>query len=338
MLNLQTPIIAEIAQAHDGSLGILHSYIDALAGTGVQIVKFQLHIAEAESSELETFRVPFSYVDKTRKEYWKRMEFSLDRWRGIKSHCEEKGMEFLATPFSIAAVDWLEELQVKRYKVGSGDIGNLLLLDRISQTGKPVILSSGMSDWKELQQAVDLFKSGHTDLSVMQCTTAYPCPPEDTGLGLIPEMKSRFQIPVGYSDHSATIAAGIAAVALGADLLEVHVTFDRRMFGPDSKASLTIDEVRQLCEAVAFVERAREKTKLKEDAQRFQELKTLFGKSLSVNKALIAGHVLQKEDLETKKPAGAGIPAADYRQLIGKKLKRDLQKYEFINWSDLADE
>ena len=159
MLNLQTPIIAEIAQAHDGSLGILHSYIDALAGTGVQIVKFQLHIAEAESSELETFRVPFSYVDKSRKEYWKRMEFNLDQWREIKSHCEEKGMEFLATPFSIAAVDWLEELQVKRYKIGSGDIGNLLLLDRISQTGKPVILSSGMSDWKELQQAVDWFTS-----------------------------------------------------------------------------------------------------------------------------------------------------------------------------------
>ena len=137
---MKTQLIAEIAQAHDGSLGILHSFIDALAETGVQTIKFQIHNAEAESSEFEKFRIPFSYVDKTRKDYWKRMEFSFGQWQDIKRHVEENDMEFLATPFSIAAVEMLERLHVNRYKVGSGDVNNLLLLDRIAQTVKPIIL------------------------------------------------------------------------------------------------------------------------------------------------------------------------------------------------------
>ena len=129
-------IIAEIAQAHDGSLGLLHSYIDALAETGVDAVKFQTHIAAAESSEFEQFRVPFSYVDKTRFDYWKRMEFTAEQWGGIKQHCENRGVEFISSPFSIAAVELLEKLNVKRYKIGSGEVSNTLLLDRIAPNKK----------------------------------------------------------------------------------------------------------------------------------------------------------------------------------------------------------
>ncbi len=143
-------IIAEIAQAHDGSLGIAHSFIDALKDTGVDAVKFQVHIAEAESSIYEPFRVKFSYEDATRYDYWKRMEFEPYQWSGLKKHCEECGLEFMASVFSNAAVDLLEKLGVKRYKIGSGEVSNLLLLDKIAYTGKPVILSSGMSSYEEL--------------------------------------------------------------------------------------------------------------------------------------------------------------------------------------------
>ncbi len=139
--------IAEIGQAHEGSLGILHSYIDALSSTGVSAIKFQMHIAEAESSEYEPFRVKFSYEDATRFDYWKRMEFTLEQWKGIKKHCDEVGLEFLCSPFSNLAVDWLEEIGVNRYKIGSGEVNNFLLLEKIAQTKKPIILSSGMSSF-----------------------------------------------------------------------------------------------------------------------------------------------------------------------------------------------
>src|SRR5690606_28216777 len=134
-------IIAEIGQAHEGSLGIAHSYIDALSKTGVDAVKFQVHIAEAESSEFEPFRIKFSTQDKTRFDYWKRMEFSLEQWQELKSHCEEAGVEFMVSTFSYAAVDLLDRLEVKRYKIGSGEVGNFLMLEKIAETGKPVILS-----------------------------------------------------------------------------------------------------------------------------------------------------------------------------------------------------
>ena len=121
-------IIAEIGQAHEGSLGIAHSYIDALSETGVNAIKWQMHIAEAESSSEEPFRVKFSYEDKRRIDYWKRMEFTLDQWRGIKEHCEDRGMEFICSPFSNAAVEALEQLGVSKYKIGSGEVNNFLLL------------------------------------------------------------------------------------------------------------------------------------------------------------------------------------------------------------------
>src|SRR6476620_1801526 len=128
-------IIAEIAQAHEGSLGIAHSYIDALKPTGVNVVKFQTHIAAAESSAFEPFRVKFSFEDETRYDYWKRMEFTPEQWAGLKKHCEDCGLEFISSPFSNAAVDLLESLNVKRYKIGSGEVTNRLMMEKIAKTG-----------------------------------------------------------------------------------------------------------------------------------------------------------------------------------------------------------
>ena len=129
-------IIAEIGQAHEGSLGIAHSYIDALFDAGVTAIKWQIHIAEAESSIHEPFRVKFSYEDKTRFDYWKRMEFTPEQWNGLKKHCETKGLEFISSPFSNAAVELVEKIGVKRYKVGSGEVSNFLMLEQIAKTGK----------------------------------------------------------------------------------------------------------------------------------------------------------------------------------------------------------
>ena len=328
-------LIAEIGQAHDGSLGLLHSYIDAVAQSGVHAIKFQMHIAEAESSIHEPFRVKFSYEDETRFDYWKRIEFTLDQWKEIKKHCDEVGLDFICSPFSNLAVEWLEEIDVKYYKIGSGEVSNLLLLERIVQTGKPIILSSGMSSFLELDNTIAFLKERNANFSILQCTTSYPTKPEQFGLNVIQELKNKYKVKVGFSDHSARIATNVAAVALGAEILEFHVVFDRNMFGPDAKSSLTFSEVKQLVEDVDLIAKTLQNPINKNDNQQFAELKSIFEKSLAVNKNLPSGHVLTFADLEAKKPKGYGIEAAQFKEIIGKKLNKNISQWSFLTDADI---
>ena len=332
-------IIAEIGQSHDGSLGIAHSYIDALANTGVTAVKFQTHIAEAESSDYETFRKKFSYEDSSRYDYWKRMEFTLDQWNGLKTHCEKVGLEFISSPFSNQAVDLLEKLGVLRYKIGSGDTNNFLMLEKIIQTKKPIILSTGMSSFKELDKSVNFIKQGKTDLSILQCTTSYPTLPGEWGLKLIPELIKRYGTRVGFSDHSGEAFALLSAVALGASILEFHVVFDKKIFGPDSASSIEIRDLTQLLNGVKKIKKEMvSKSNFKVDNSKFKSLKLIFEKSLAVNKNLKRGHVITFEDLESKKPFNRGIPAYDFQQIIGKKINKDLKKWNFLTSNDLNEQ
>lgn len=324
-------IIAEIGQAHEGSLGLALSYIDALAETGVDAVKFQVHIAEAESSEFEPFRIKFSQQDRSRYEYWKRMEFTPAQWKLIKSRCEEKGVEFLASPFSNASVDLLEELGVKRYKVGSGEVNNFLMLEKIARTGKPIILSSGMSSFSELDDTAKFLEEKNVQYSFLQCTTAYPTKPEQFGLNVIKELKERYKVPVGYSDHSARSETCIAAVALGAEILEFHAVFSRKSFGPDATSSLEIDEIAELVRAVKNISKALMHPVDKSVNEEYDDLKSIFEKSLAVNKVLKKGQVLRFEDLEAKKPKNKGVDASLFEQVIGRELNTDLKKWDFLN-------
>ncbi len=330
-------LIAEIAQAHEGSLGILHSYIDAVALTGVQAIKFQMHIAEAESSIHEPFRVKFSKEDNTRFDYWKRMEFTLNQWKEIKHHCDQVGLDFICSPFSNLAVDWLEEIGVKVYKIGSGEVNNFLLLKKIIQTGKPIILSSGMSSFSELDETVSFLKNNNVEFSILQCTTAYPTKPNQYGLNVITELKNKYQVPVGFSDHSAKIATSIAAVALGAEIIEFHVVFNRQMFGPDTIASLTLDETKVLVEGVNDIYSAIQNPVNKNNNDAFKEIKNIFEKSLAINKDLVMGHQITFEDLESKKPKGFGINAQNFINVIGKKLTANKSQWDFLNEEDLYD-
>ena len=328
-------IIAEIGQAHEGSLGIAHSYIDAMARAGVNAIKFQTHIAEAESSKFEPFRVKFSYEDDSRFDYWKRMEFSEEQWIGLKTHCDEVGIEFLSSPFSLAAVDMLERIGVKRYKVGSGEVNNHLMLEYLAKTGKPILLSSGMSTLEELDNSVALVKAYGTPLSIFQCTTSYPTKPENWGLNVIHEFKQRYKVPIGYSDHSGDIFACLFAAAQGAELFEFHAVYDKSMFGPDAKSSLTPAEVSKLVKGLRQYENSLLNPVDKNTNSQYTELKVIFEKSLAVNKDLPEGHVLRLEDLETKKPKGRGINAAEFQSILGAKLVRPLSKWDFLNKTDI---
>ena len=241
-------LIAEIGQAHDGSLGILHSYIDRLSKVGIKIIKFQMHIAEAESSEWEPFRINFSYEDDTRYDYWSRMSFSELEWKGIKEHCDSNEIEFLCTPFSMQSVDVLERLNVKRYKIGSADATNKLLLNKIAKTKKEVIMSTGMSNFEDLDCAVEIFKKHGVPFSLLYCVSKYPSTESDIDLNSVNILKERYDCQVGFSDHSGKIWPLVAASALGADKLEFHAVFDKEMFGPDASASLEIQEIHTLIE------------------------------------------------------------------------------------------
>jgi N-acetylneuraminate synthase len=265
------------------------------------------------------------------------MGFSLDQWKEIKAHCDEKNLEFMSSPFSNFAVDWLEDVGVKQYKIGSGEVSNLLLLERIAKTKKPVILSSGLSDWDELDKAVNFLKAKNIEVFVLQCTTSYPCPPEKWGLNMIQELKDKFNLTTGYSDHSGTPAACIAAASMGAEILEFHVVFDKRMFGPDASSSLCIDEVKYMAHAVRQIETAKNNPMQKEITTAHKELKVIFGKSLAVNKNLRKGDIIKVEDLEGKKPGDKGIPAKDFESVVGKKLKKDKNQWEFLNKEDFEE-
>jgi len=325
-----------VAQAHDGSLGLAHAFIDAIANAGADAVKFQTHIAREESTRREPWRVKFSPQDETRYEYWERMEFSPEQWRGLMQHAEERGLLFLSTPFSKAAVEMLADMGMKVWKVASGELGNLPLLEAMIGTGRPVILSSGMSDWQEIDAAVDMVRANGNSLAVLQCTSAYPCPPEKIGLNIMLDMRDRYAVPVGLSDHSAKVATGIAAAAHGAEVLEVHVTLSREMFGPDVVASLTTDELRQLVDGVRHVERVLAFPVRKSEASKdLQPLRDLFTKSVVASSDLAEGTILEPHHFTLKKP-GTGLTADRIPELVGNRLCRDVPEDELILLEDVV--
>ncbi len=328
-------IVAEIAQTHDGSLGAAHAYIDAVANAGADAIKFQTHIAAAESTPGEPWRVKFSRQDATRYDYWKRMEFTEEQWRGLAEHANERGLIFLSSAFSPEAVELLERVGVPAWKVGAGEVSNLPLLAKMARTGKPMILSSGMSDWTELDAAVNCVRENGASVAVLQCTTAYPCPPEKLGLNVIAELRERYKCPVGLSDHSGAIYAGLAAVTLGAKMIEVHVAFSRECFGPDVIASITTPELKQLVEGVRFIERALAAPVDKRAmAEEMTELRRVFGKSIVAARDLNAGERIAAEDIAFKKP-GSGIPAASLNEVINRRLKRAVAANTMLSEDDL---
>lgn len=328
-------IIAEIGQAHDGSLGTAHAYIDAVARTGVDAVKFQTHIAVAESSKEERFRVNFSYQDETRFDYWRRMEFTPDQWAGLAAHARDRGLVFLSSPFSAEAVDLLDRLGCPAWKVGSGETSNFPLLAKMVKTGKPMLISSGMSSWQELDKVAAYLNAQHSSFAIFQCTTSYPCPPEQWGLNIIPAIARRYKCLSGYSDHSGNIAAGMAAVTLGAKFVEVHVTFSRDCFGPDVSSSLTIQQLTELSNGIRVIECAIrnpvDKSFLSEE---LRDLKILFAKSIYAARDLTRGTRLALDDFAYKKP-GNGIPAADAFTLVGKELYEDIPANTLLNYKHI---
>lgn len=328
-------IVGEVAQAHDGSLGTAHAFIDAIARAGADAVKFQTHIAAAESTPAEPWRKRFSPQDETRFDYWRRMEFTEAQWHGLKRHADEKGLMFLSSPFSLEAVELLRRVGVAGWKVASGEISNAPMLDVMAATGQPVMLSTGMSGLAEVDGAVERVRRHGVPLAVLQCATIYPSPPEAVGLNVIGELRQRYGCAAGLSDHSGTIFPGIAAATLGIEMLEIHVAFSREMFGPDVVASVTTDELATLVRGIRFVEQMRDNPvdKAVVGAQ-VEGLRSIFMKSIVARTDLPAGTLIDEQHIALKKP-GTGLPADEIGAVLGRRLRRDLARDAQIRHEDL---
>ncbi|CAG0927322.1 MAG: sialic acid synthase [Candidatus Desulfobacillus denitrificans] len=324
-------IIAEIGSVHDGSFGNALKLIEAAAAAGADAVKFQTHIAEAES--LESAPAPAYFSDEPRLDYFRRTAFTPEQWRKLAAYAKGNGIVFLSSPFSLEAVDLLEEIGMAAYKIPSGEVSNKPLLERVARTGKPVLLSSGMSGWDELDLAVATVRNACAT-TVMQCSSTYPCPPERVGLNVIREMSDRYGLPVGYSDHTMGFAAPVAAAALGATVIEKHFTFSRLMYGSDARHSMQPDEFKAMAHALRDVWTMLGNPVSKADIIPYADMKRIFEKSVVTARAIASGETVTADMLAFKKP-GDGIPAREYARLIGRNARRALPANHKISEDDL---
>lgn len=323
-------IIAEIGSVHDGSFGNACRLIEAAADCGADAVKFQTHIAEAET--LADAPAPSYFSAEPRMAYFRRTGFSEAQWRELASVARAAGVDFLSSPFSLEAVDLLERIGMVAYKIPSGEVSNIPLLEKIAATGKPVYLSSGMSDWGEVNAAMAALSN--SPVTLMQCTSAYPCPPERVGLNVMLMMGERYRVPVGFSDHTLGSAAAVAAVALGAVTVEKHFAFSRLMYGSDAKHSMEPGEFRRFCADLREAALIMASPVTKDDLRPFADMKRVFEKSVVTAAAMEAGTVIGPEHLAFKKP-GDGISASRYRELLGRRLARALPPDHKFSFEDL---
>ena len=324
-------IIAEVGSVHDGSFGNAQKLIEAAAACGVDAVKFQAHISAAET--LPDAPMPPYFRGEPRFEYFNRTGFSLEQWKVLKEHCDQHGVMFLSSPFSEEAVDLLEKVDMAQYKIPSGEVTNLPMLEKIARLGKPVLLSSGMSSWDELDRAVETIQQYHDQVTVLQCTSKYPCPYDQVGLNVMVAMKERYDLPVGLSDHTLTNYAPFAAVTLGATVVEKHFTFSRKMYGSDAPHSLEPDELKDLVDGIRAIETMLASSVDKNAVAPYSEMKRIFEKSLTARVDIPAGTKLTREMIAIKKP-GTGISAAHLEVYLGKTVKHRIARNQIFAEDD----
>jgi N-acetylneuraminate synthase len=324
-------VVAEVGNNHDGSIRQAEALIDSAAEAGADAVKFQTHIADAEM--LVSTPTP-PHFDEPRYAFTRRMELSLDDHRRLKAFAEARGLVFFSSPFSVEAIGLLEEVGIPAYKIASGELTNPPLLDAVAATGKPVLLSTGMSGLDDIDRAVDVLRASAVELAVLQCTSAYPCPPEKVNLRAMPALAERYGVPVGLSDHTPGIETSLAAVALGAACIEKHFTLSRRLYGPDHHASLEPDDLQRLVQGVRQVELALGDG-VKERDPALDPVRATFEKSVVSRVEIEAGTMISTEMLTTKRP-GSGIPANRLSEVVGRRAARRIAANELIEAADLG--
>lgn len=317
-------IIAEAGSNHNGDINKAKELVDIAVEAGVNAIKFQTFTGDKLFSKLHPAN-----------EIVKKYEFKLEWHREIKDYCDKKGIMFMTTPFQKDVVDLLEELNVEAYKVASGDMDYYPLLDYISNTGKPVILATGMAYMDEVKEAVERIKNGKSkDVAVLHCIANYPPKNEDINLKVIKTLKEHFNSPVGFSDHSMGITIPLAAVAMGANIIEKHFTISRKLDGMDHFYALEPDELKTMVEEIRKIEEAMgkgEKAPVKgEYAERHYARRGIIAAN-----SLKDGETIEEKHLDYVRPV-YGIKSKYYKEIIGRKVNKNINKDQPIKWEDLA--
>lgn len=317
-------IIAEAGSNHNGDINQAKKLVDIAVEAGVDAVKFQTFTGD----KLFSKHHPANKIVK-------KFEFKLDWHKDIKEYCNNKGIMFMTTPFQKDAVDLLEELNVEGYKVASGDMDYYPLLDYISNTGKPIILATGMAYMDEIKQSINRIKKGKTlEIAVLHCISNYPPKDEDINLNVIKTMRKELGIPIGFSDHSMGITIPIAAVAMGAKIIEKHFTISRKLEGMDHFYALEPDELKEMVEGIRKVEKSMG-TGIKVPVQGEFAERHYARRGIIAAYNLKAGNIIEEKHLDYVRPVN-GIESRYYKEIIGRKLNKDLKQDEPVCWEDLA--
>ena len=325
-------VVAEAGINHNGSFKLAKKMVDQAKKTGVDCIKFQTHITEKEM--MKSNIKPGNISKKTLWNIIKNSELSEEEERKIQKYCKQKKILFLSTPFSIEAVDRLEKIKIPAYKIGSGELTNFPLLNRIAHTKKPVILSSGMSEINEIKNSVNFFKKRHIPLILLQTTSIYPSNYQDINLGVIEKFQRLFNIPIGLSDHSPGIYTSLGAVAKGACLIEKHFTLDKNLPGPDQKLSLDPKELSELVKGCKAVKLALGNSKKILPKER-PILKFARESVVSITN-ISKGEIFSEKNITTKRPGTGGIPASDFYKILGKFAKRDISNNTQLSKKDVC--
>ncbi|MEE1250762.1 MAG: N-acetylneuraminate synthase [Lachnospiraceae bacterium] len=325
-------IIAEAGDNHNGNFDLALQLVDKAVEAGADCVKFQTFVTEnvvSKFAEKAEYQKENTGADENQYEMIKKLELSFDQFREIQAYCQKKGIIFLSTPFDLDSIDFLQEINIPFWKIPSGEITNLPYLIRIAKTGKDIILSTGMSTMEEIASALDILKcNGAGKITLLHCNTEYPTPYEDVNLRAMKTLKDTFQVPVGYSDHTQGIEVPIAAVASGACVIEKHFTLDKTMEGPDHKASLEPDELKNMVSAIRNIEKAmgaEEKFPTKSEKKNI----TIARKSIVAKCDIKKGEQLTEDNLYVKRP-GDGISPMKWFDVIGTTAIRNFKEDELI--------
>lgn len=331
-------VIAEAGVNHNGSLDLALQLVDAAKACGADAVKFQTFRADLltiRSASKAPYQERTTASSESQFEMLQRLQLDAAAHRSLIDYCRKIGIQFLSSPFDLQSVDLLASMDVPLYKVPSGEITNLPFLQHIAQKGRPVILSTGMSTLGEVEEAVQvLLAAGAARLTLLHCVTEYPAPYAEINLRAMLTLKTAFCLPVGYSDHTPGIEISIAAVALGAEVIEKHLTLDRSLAGPDHHASLEPAELQQMVKAIRHVEAALGNG-IKVPALCELPNISVARKSVVASRTLLTGHKLTTEDLDIKRP-GSGIAPKYLPALLGRALRVGIDKDEIINWDHLS--
>ncbi len=325
-------VIAEAGVNHNGSLELAKKLVDAAKDAGADCVKFQTFISKnivSKNAVKAEYQKQQTEAEESQHDMLKRLELSFDEFEELNEYCKYKDIEFMSTAFDFDSIDFLKSSGMNIWKIPSGDITNLPYLMKIAKLNKPVILSTGMSTMDEIRDAVNALKdNGAGKLTVLHCTTEYPTPFNDVNLNAMITIKEEFGVQVGYSDHTKGIEVSIAAVALGATVIEKHFTLDRNMEGPDHKASLEPNELKAMVDSIRHIELALGNG-MKQPAESEKKNMTVARKSIIACKDIKAGEIFTEENLTVKRP-GDGVSPMKWFDVIGQIASRSFEEDELI--------